>query len=195
MKHLTDDMLWTMVAGPGAAAWRAHLDTCPRCRERFDEWRAVHAGLADLEREALDEREIHRLSVLFRARGPQPAGHTELWTRLLRSAPLVPMAVRGAAMPVLAEHGVGPYHVTVQVCEETAGAHHLHGQVIEGGAPAGRGEVVLSTEDGRLLSGPIDELGEFDLEGVGPGRYRATLLVEKVRVVVESLPVGTTDGT
>ena len=195
MKHLTDDTLWTMVVEPGQASETAHLESCGRCRARLEEWRTVREGLAELERGAVDDRELHRLAALYRARGPRPMGHTELWARLLRSSPLAPVSVRGAASPVLAEHGAGPYHVTVQVGEEAAGVHRLHGQVLADGAPVVGGEVVISDGEGRLFTGPIDELGEFDLEGITPGRYRASLVLEGARVVVEPLAVGTEDDT
>jgi hypothetical protein len=194
MMHLGDDTLFTVAGGAGSAADLEHLTDCPRCRARVEEWRLVRSGLSELEANRIEPGELHLLGALFRARGPLPAGRTQLVARLLRTAPLSPVAVRGQATPRLSELEAGPYHLTMEVSGAgAAGPHRLYGQLLRDGAPAGTGEIVLTDQRGRSSSTVLDELGEFELAGLEPGTYRAVLALPGERVLVEPIAVGAGD--
>ena len=151
------------------------------------------AGLRELEANALEPGELHVLRALFRACGPLPEGRSQLVARLLRTVPLRPVAVRGQALPTMAELEAGPYHLTVEVSGGAAGAHSMYGQLLRDGEPAGPGEIVLPDLDGRTSCAVLDDLGEFELARLAPGSYRAVLDLARERIVVEPLAVGVAD--
>jgi hypothetical protein len=181
-----------LALGRGSAADREHADLCPVCADGVETWRNVLADLRQMEAEPVDDTERHRLRTLFRAHAPVRATFAEWLARLVRTTTAAPAAVRGGAAPSLQEHEAGPYHVTLRTARAPGSEVEVHGQVLCDGGPVGSGELLISDADGRVVAGPIDDTGEFSVRAPS-GRYRVALVLERGRIVIPALDLGSVE--
>ncbi len=186
--HLDDARLIDLMRGAGDDGASGHLAGCDECLARQRWWVDRLGDLRLLREQAVDERELHRLTALFRQCGPRPGGVRRWFAELVPSPSEVPVRVRGSEA-VLKEYRGGPVRIVLQLRGGPRGM--LHGQLLdEGGAPVeGGGELVVRAADDRgvAFTSEIDELGEFHVEGLSPGRYAASWLIGPDRVDLDPL--------
>jgi len=102
--------------------------------------------------------------------------------------------VRGGASGVVSEYEAGPFTLLVHVGPEDRRSRvTVHGQLSSRLAGSGAGTMALSAADGRAYVCDIDQFGEFHLEGVAPGRYRALWWLQENVVEVADLEIGDHD--
>lgn len=195
MKHLTAAQIVELVGGGEVAGGEEHLRSCAGCRRMVEEWGEKLAALRELDRQALDPTELHRLRVMYRQLGPQRSeGHSWVAT-LLRRSDRQPAAVRGGSSGVVSEFEAGPYTLLVRVGPENRRSRiAVHGQLSSRRGSAGDGTMALSAADGRAYVCDIDHFGEFHLDGVVPGRYRALFWLQDDAVEVADLEIGDHDA-
>ena len=189
MDHLPDDRLLDVARGDGTAMDQAHLSGCSTCRGAVEEWRTWLEDLRAVARESIDDVDRHRLATLFRHRAgvsssPGIGGWIAALVRDLRPAAV---GVRSSVVPRLQEHEAGPYRLVLQLQLPTAdrGAS-IHGHVESDTADVA-GHVVMTSSSGQAFVSPVDEFGEFDLQMLPPGEYRASWFLPLGRVTLESL--------
>jgi len=148
----------------------------------------------ELESQPVDEGELHRLGVLFRHRGPAPAGLREWLASLLVTATPDMATVRGGAAQQLLEYEAGPHRLMLELLPRLdQPAVDLHGQLFTDDEEAGRAGVVVSWGGTEQVSTETDELGEFHLPGLPVGSYRLTCHLPQSRIVIANL-AGPEDG-
>ncbi len=184
MRHLTDDRLAELARGRTRDG-EDHVARCPRCRERLEAWRRWLEGLAEVAREAVRPDELHRLRTMFAILGPA-ARRRE--ARLVRAAGAPALAgVRGAG-PELLTFEAGGARLVVEVRPGAGGRWSVHGRATGLGETSGAAAAV--SREGAAAMAPLDEEGEFHLEGLPPGVYRLVVAAAGERLVVEELAVG-----
>lgn len=189
--HLDDDRLINLLRDDADDAdGHRHVAGCASCRTALELWRHRLEGLRALTAESVDDRELHRLRTLFRHRGPQSEATAGRWlARLVRSSVEPVPAFRGAAEARLLELEGGPLRVVLQLAGST-----LHGQVTSDADDVGAGTLVLSADDGTGYTTELDDLGEFHLERLRPGRYHASWWTSAGRLETSDLEIGDPSG-
>lgn len=191
MNHLTAAQIIDLIGGDEQPGAREHLDSCSACRELHQTWLRRMDSLRDLERERLDESELHKLRVMYRQLGPKRADGAHWLASLVRSSDSAPAAVRGAASGAISEYEAGPYTLLVRVGPVGRGEKvSIHGQLTATGGELGGGTLALSAADGRAYVCDIDRFGEFHLQRVPSGHYRALWWFEGGAVEVVDLEIG-----
>ena len=192
MEHITDQTVVDLIGGAEIAGAEEHLASCAQCRELQRIWVQRLASLRDLQRESLDESELHRLRVMYRQLGPRPVEGMRWVARLVRGSDLQPAAVRGVVSGSIIEYEAGPYTLLVRVGPGGRGSKvSVHGQLTTSAGDAGSsGTMALSSTDNGAYICDIDRFGEFHLKGVSPGRYRALLWVDGGAIELVDLSIG-----
>ncbi len=192
MEHLTDERIVDLIGGDEIPGAHEHLDSCSRCRALHQQWLLRMELLRDLYRETIESPELHRLRVMYRELGPQPAGAARWLARLVRTSVLQPAAVRGAVSGSIAEYEAGPYNLLLRVGPTGRGSTvSVHGQLTAArGDVGGGGTMALSALGGRAYVCDIDRFGEFHLAGVVPGRYRALWWIDGGAIELADLAIG-----
>lgn len=192
MSHLGFDRIFDHLGGTGTADEAKHLEGCEACRQQLADWRAKLGDLRELEANAVEGSEMHKLRVLFRELGPSPADRG--WVaRLIRgSQPPEAVAVRGGLSASFQAYEAGPYEVLVQtVPSRIEGRFDVQGQVVGGGGEFPKAsQVVLSSVDGYGFRAACDVFGEFRLEGVPEGTCRLVWIGHGERIELDALTVG-----
>ena len=191
MDHLTAEQIIDLIGGDEPPGAREHLGSCSTCRELHMTWLRRMDSLRDLEREGLDEAEMHRLRVMYRQLGPKRAEGAHWLASLVRSSQGAPAAVRGEASGTISEYEAGPYSLLLRVGPVGRGEKvSVHGQLTTPRGEGGGGTLALSSADGRAYVCDIDRFGEFHLRQVPIGRYRALWWIEDGAVEVADLEIG-----
>jgi len=190
--HLTDTKFVDLALHRAEADAAAHVERCQACKVELERWVRVVTELQELERAALDEAEVHRLSSLFTAYGPtrnQVGGW--LATLLRSSAAPATAGVRGRSANELREYQAGPHVILVQLADNGRQGWTVHGQVLAGEAPlGGEGDLVITDAKGHGTTASIDSDGEFHCAGLPSGRYTATWWIGSTRIDEPELMLG-----
>jgi len=192
MEHLTDERIVDLIGGDEIPGAHEHLVSCSRCRALHQQWLQRMELLRDLHRETVDTAELHRLRVMYRELGPQPAGTARWLARLVRTTAMQPAAVRGAVSGSILEYEAGPYSLLLRVGTVGRGSTvSVHGQLTTmRGDVGGGGTMALSAVDGRAYVCDIDRFGEFHLARIVPGRYRALWWIDGGAIELADLAIG-----
>jgi len=189
MPHLEDLTVIELLRGEDDPDAQRHLDGCARCRETHRLWARLVEGLRELGQERVDHGELHRLKVLYRQLGPANRKRSSWEARPARSGSPATCAIRGEGD--LVELTAGPCTVVMQAETKRSGMTSLHGQLLcEQQGVASGGRAVFVSEDGDGYVTEIDAFGEFHLDRLPVGRYRALWQVAGASVTLQSLQVG-----
>ena len=197
MDHISEDQLVDLVTGLEDPEVRVHVGSCGRCRSRYELWLQRIEDLRDVTREGVDEREIHRLAVLYRQLGPGRDRARSWVARLVRASSwsAAPAAVRGVAAGQLMEYSAGSHSVLLRVgARGSRPTVSVVGQIeaVDGDAEVG-GAFALLAAEGETRIADVDRFGEFHLEGIEPGSYTGTWCFEDRVLVVPGVEIGTDD--
>jgi len=187
--HLEDLTIIQLLRGEDDPEAQRHLDGCRRCLETLRFWRHIVDGLRQIDKESIDDAELHRLAVLYRQLGPGKGALPSWEARPVRPGSLATAAVRGAGE--LVELAAGPCTVVLQVETERASVTSIHGQLVcEEKGIADGGRVVFLSDGGDGYVADVDSFGEFHLDRLPVGRYRAAWYVSGGLVTLQSIQVG-----
>lgn len=191
MDHLSSARIVDLIGGEDVPGARKHLDSCSSCRELHQTWLQRIESLRDLDLESLDEAELHKLRAMYRQLGPRRSEGAHWLARLVRTSDILPAPVRGVAADTISEYEAGPYTLLLRVGPTGRGeAVSVHGQLTGTRGESGGGTLALSAVDGRAYVCDIDQFGEFHLQRVRTGRYRALWWVDDGAVEVADLEIG-----
>jgi len=189
MKHLDDHRLIELARGEGSEAERRHLEACRECRDAVGQWARWLEGLRATEGEELSDSDRHNLRALYATLGPRR--RESLVARLLRPAPELAAAVRGAATARLDEYEAGSYRLIVEVRPVGGERYDLHLAVLPPGDEAvGGSRVVLRSDSLPGLIVRLDASGETHVAGLDAGRYEVACWLPGGRVELPTVEVG-----
>ena len=152
---------------------RAHLQACPYCRSELSQ---LAAFLQDVSQD-LDYSLIERLNIWIAERMPGEAGGQSL-----------AFGLRGdsGSNPVY-DYQAGGVQITVEIQENSHAQRTLLGLAL---GIAVQGSTANLWQDGeRLLSVPLDELGNFIFSAVDPGEYELILTSPDAEYHIQELRV------
>ena len=195
MDHMTEAQIIDLIEGEGPTGADSHIEDCPRCRSVRNLWIERLEALREMNRETLDESELHLLRVLFRQLGPGQ-NQVQRWiAKLVRSSAAAPAAVRGVASGEIMKYSAGPYTLMLRVgAQRSRSTVSVVGQIasVKEDRQIG-GTFVLTPPNGRVRLSDVDQYGEFNLTEVSPGSYRGTWWFGDQLMVVHEVEIGTDD--
>ncbi|MEX1311703.1 MAG: hypothetical protein AB1Z65_14855 [Candidatus Sulfomarinibacteraceae bacterium] len=195
MDHTTETQIIELLQGEDLPEVDAHLKDCDPCRSLQRLWSDRMDDLRSLDRESLDDSEIHRLRVLYRHLGPAESHVTRWLATLVRSSRTAPSAARGLVTGEIMEYSAGPFNIMLQVgARGPRSQTSVVGQIGTTEADRGIGgtfSVISETGDERFSD--VDEFGEFHLEDLPVGTYRGAWRFEDQMLIVPSIEIETDD--
>lgn len=195
MDHTTETQIIELLQGEDLPEVDAHLKDCDPCRSLQRLWSDRMDDLRSLDRESLDDSEIHRLRVLYRHLGPAESHVTRWLATLVRSSRTAPVAARGLVTGEIMEYSAGPFNIMLQVgARGPRSQTSVVGQIGTTEADRGIGgtfSVISATGHERFSD--VDEFGEFHLEDLPVGTYRGAWRFEDQMLIVPSIEIETDD--
>lgn len=195
MDHTTETQIIELLQGEDLPEVDAHLKDCDPCRSLQRLWSDRMDDLRSLDRESLDDSEIHRLRVLYRHLGPAESHVTRWLATLVRSSRTAPSAARGLVTGEIMEYSAGPFNIMLQVgARGPRSQTSVVGQIGTTETDRGIGgtfSVISATGHERFSD--VDEFGEFHLEDLPVGTYRGAWRFEDQMLIVPSIEIETDD--
>lgn len=195
MDHLTTSEIIDLIEGEGSPEAETHLGGCSECRSEKQLWIERIEALREMNRESVDESELHNLRVLFRQLGPGRNRGPRWIAELVRSSSAAPAAARGVASGEIMEYNAGPYTLMLRVgAQGSRSTVSVIGQIARAEDQRGiGGTFALTPPNGRVRLSDVDRFGEFNLPEVMPGNYRGTWWFGDQIMVVHDVKIGTDD--
>lgn len=195
MDHTTETQIIELLQGEDLPDVDTHLKDCDRCRSLHRLWSDRMDDLRSLNRESLDDSEVHQLRVLYRHLGPTTSPSTRWLATLVRTSRTAPSAARGLVTGEIMEYSAGPFNIMLQVgARGPRSQTSVVGQIGTTEADCGIGGTfsVISAAGHERFS-DVDEFGEFHLEDLPAGRYRGAWRFEDQMLIVPSIEIETDD--
>lgn len=186
-RHLSPDQLIAASEGTLSEESRAHLAACARCTREVETMSHMLQLMASDELELPPARATATVLAMLPAAPPQPSLLQRLQAvlRLDSSAGTLAYGVRGGqgkSRQLL--FSAGPYEIDVRVRPQTQG-WLVMGQLL-GEAVVG---MVRLTNETHSYSGTINELGEFEFDGVPSGNYTLIVALEDSELEISTIPL------
>jgi anti-sigma factor RsiW len=169
-----------MLSSARAAEVTQHLAGCAHCRGELAQLEAsALPAAADARQPGPQERTGLRIAQLI-------AGWADVWSPGPAPLQAIPVGLRGGAPgPALYQVDDVQIALTVAAAEGSADRRVLSGLVV--GLPAESAEARLWQDQALVAVAAVDELGQFELPELAPGRYDLVLAAAGQEVHVPQL--------